>query len=244
MPAADAGAQTMIVVFWDIDGTLLTTGRGGVLALEDACVEVTGRALNLQSIKSDGLTDHQLAVKILEQAGAEPARERVGQFLRAYERQLPRRLPERRGHVLQNVREILTHMTLHRPHVHSLLLTGNTAAGARAKLTHYELQEFFDGGAFSDDTGPRAQIAVRALAHVTSVLGAEAVDVDRVFVVGDTIHDIDCARAIGAQSIAVATGVYDREALAAHGAWKTVDHLPAPHLFDELIGAAGGASSA
>lgn len=225
----------MIVLFWDIDGTLLSTARGGVFALEDACRDVTGHTLDLQAIKSDGLTDHELAVKILEQAGILPETDLVERFLRRYEAHLPTRLPLRKGWVLEGVREILTHLQAHRPDVHSMLLTGNTATGAKAKLTHCGLHGFFEGGAFSEDTGPRAGIAVRALAEVRARFSGTTIQPGQVVVVGDTPHDIDCARAIGARAIAVASGVFAARELAAHGAWAVVERLPEPPDFEALI---------
>ena len=41
----------MTVLFWDIDGTLLTTGKAGVPAWEAAVTEVTGRDFELASIR-------------------------------------------------------------------------------------------------------------------------------------------------------------------------------------------------
>jgi len=225
----------MIVLFWDIDGTLLTTARGGVFALEDACRDVTGHTLDLQTIKSDGLTDHQLAVKILEQAGVVPATDLIERFLRRYETHLPTRLPLRKGWVLEGVREILAHLRAHRPDVHSMLLTGNTAAGAQAKLTHYGIEEFFEGGAFSQDTGARAAIAERAVAEVRARFPDSTIEPDQVFVVGDTPHDIAGARAIGARTIAVASGVFTKCDLKARGAWAVFEHLPAPAAFEAII---------
>lgn len=226
----------MKVVFWDIDGTLLTTARGGVFALEDACRDVTGVALDLQGIKSDGLTDHQLAVRILEQTGARPTTELVESFLRRYEAHLPDRLPQRQGRVLDGVREILEHLAHNRPDVYSTLLTGNTRAGGQAKLSHYGLAQYFQDGAYSEDTGPRTAIAVRALAAVRAKHHGVDIDPERVFVVGDTPHDIDCARAIGVRSIAIASGVYSTAVLEAYGAWAVLDRLPAPPSFDALVG--------
>ena len=51
-------------VFWDIDGTLLVTGRAGMIAWERAFAAATGgRAL--PSVRPDGLTDHQIAAWLL-----------------------------------------------------------------------------------------------------------------------------------------------------------------------------------
>ncbi|PSN20266.1 phosphatase, partial [filamentous cyanobacterium CCP5] len=55
----------MTVLFWDIDGTLLTTGRAGIFALEDAAVEVIGHPVNLSQLKTAGLTDVEIAREIL-----------------------------------------------------------------------------------------------------------------------------------------------------------------------------------
>lgn len=227
--------RTVKIVFWDIDGTLLTTGRAGIAAWEDACHAVTGQRSDLQSLTTDGLTDHLIAVRILELACATAEPAALERMVRCYESSLPRRLPERQGRVLEGVRDILLYFRSRRPDVHSMLLTGNTAAGARAKLAQYELQEFFEGGAFSEDTGPRSSIASRALVAVRAKFPQAMIEPGHVFVVGDTPHDIDCARAIGARTIAVATGTYTVSALSAHGAWRVAERLPEPSAFEALI---------
>jgi phosphoglycolate phosphatase-like HAD superfamily hydrolase len=225
----------MIVVFWDIDGTLLTTGRAGIFAWEDACREVTGRDLHFQALKTDGLTDHQVAAAILAQAGVPADEPTLARMVAIYETRLPGRLPMRQGRVLEGVKGILEHFRATRPDIHSMLLTGNTAAGARAKLTHYGLAEFFEGGSFSSDGGPRAGIAERALAAVRARFPEAAIHPGHVFVVGDTPHDIHCARAIEARAVAVASGVYTAEQLATHDPWTVLDRLPDPVAFEALL---------
>lgn len=225
----------MVILFWDIDGTLLTTGRAGILAWEDACLEVTGRRYDFQTFKTDGLTDHQVAVRMMEHVGHPVIDVDIERMVTAYERQLPARLHLRKGRVLDGVLEGLQYLREKRPDVHSMLLTGNTEAGARAKLMHYELMPFFEGGAFSTDRGPRANIATRALRAVHDRFPEASIELDRVFVVGDTPHDIECARAIGARAIAVASGAYDRAALRAHGAWHVLDRVPSPQEFEAIL---------
>ena len=39
------------LLFWDIDGTLLTTGRAGIFAWEEAASDAAGYPVNLQSLK-------------------------------------------------------------------------------------------------------------------------------------------------------------------------------------------------
>ena len=59
----------MIVLFWDIDGTLLTTGKAGVPAWEKAVNEVVGHDFELSKFRIAGLTDYQIAVRTFEMLG-------------------------------------------------------------------------------------------------------------------------------------------------------------------------------
>jgi phosphoglycolate phosphatase-like HAD superfamily hydrolase len=221
----------MIVLFWDIDGTLLTTGKAGVPAWDAAVREVTGRDFDLASIRIAGLTDYQIAVHTFTLLGLEPEEAAVRRMVRRYEELLPDSLPLKRGTVLPNVREILEHLDS-RVDVRSYLLTGNTRGGGRAKLTHYDLVQFFPDGAFAEDAGDRSTIAARALELAKR---AGPVEDEAVFVIGDTPHDIHCANAIGARTIAVATGGYTMEELAAHRPWRVLAELPPPGEFTMLI---------
>jgi phosphoglycolate phosphatase-like HAD superfamily hydrolase len=222
----------MTVLFWDIDGTLLTTGRAGVPAWDTAVREVVGRDFQLTQFNVAGMTDYQIAAqtfKLLDVSADEAA---VRRMVTRYEDLLPSHLPLKRGRVLPNVAEILDH--LHgRDGIRSYLLTGNTRRGARAKLTHYKLFDYFADGAFAEDAGDRASIARRAIAMAAA---AGPVDPDRVFVIGDTPHDIHCANAIGARTIAVATGGgYSLDELASHNPWRVFAELPSVAEFVELI---------
>jgi phosphoglycolate phosphatase-like HAD superfamily hydrolase len=222
----------MTVLFWDIDGTLLTTGKAGAPAWEAAVRAVTGRDFRLSSIRVPGLTDFQIAVRTFELLDVEVDDDTLRRMVRMYEEGLPGALPLRQGHVMPNVREILEHLQ-HRDDVRSYLLTGNTRGGAKAKLTHYDLFKYFPDGAFAEDAGNRASIAARALELARR---SGPVVADRVFVIGDTPHDIECANAIRAKTIAVATGGYTVDELATHSPWRIFEALPPPDQFFGLIG--------
>ena len=221
----------MIVLFWDIDGTLLTTGKAGVPAWEAAVREVTGKDFQLSSIRVPGLTDYQIAVKTFELLDFNGDEQALRRMVRCYEEMLPDYLPLKQGRVLPNVREILESIR-DRTDVRSYLLTGNTRGGARAKLTHYDLFQYFPDGAFAEDTQARSTIAARALELAKR---AGPIAEERIFVIGDTPHDIECANAIEARTIAVATGGYTREELDSHHAWRIFDELPSADEFLDLI---------
>lgn len=217
----------MIALFWDIDGTLLTTARAGVFSLEAALEEVSGVRTSLQRMATAGMTDYSIAETALARVGHSTDEATVQRFLRIHGCQLAGFLHRREGEVLPGVREILQDLG-GRDDVANLLLTGNTEAGASAKLAHYGLEGFFRlGGAFSVGPGERADIARRALPFAN---GAEA------FVIGDTPADIECGNAIEAKTIAVATGSYTIAQLAEHEPWLLLERLPGPERFRELLG--------
>ena len=219
------------VLFWDIDGTLLTTARAGVYAWAEAVEEQAGHPVDLSGFQTAGLTDVEIARQLgarseLDQASTEA-------LLRNYERRLPQSLTRRTGGVLPNVRPILERLR-GRTDVYSGLLTGNTRAGAAAKLRHYGLAEFFEGGAFADGAVDRPAIARDALAQARKILGL--IEPDRVYVIGDTPHDVACGKAIGARVVAVATGGYSLEQLRATDPWWLLPSLPEPEVFLPRLG--------
>ena len=221
----------MTVLFWDIDGTLLTTGKAGVPAWEKAVREVVGHDFELSRFRVAGLTDYQIAVRTFEMLGVEANDETIRRMVQRYEELLPEWLPTKKGHVLPNVREILERLG-DRSDVRSYLLTGNTRGGARAKLTHYDLFKYFPDGAFAEDASERSAIAARALELAKQA--GPVVD-HGVFVVGDTPHDIHCANAIGARTVAVATGGYSINELESHRPWRVFAELPPADEFIQLI---------
>jgi phosphoglycolate phosphatase len=217
-----------VALFWDLDGTLLVTGRAGLFAFEEALEEVTGVSASLQELSTPGLTDAGVARLVLEHAEQRADTATIDAVLRSYERRLPDSLPRRQGQVLDGVREVLEDLD-DREDVRSFLLTGNTPVGAGAKLTHYGLDGFFPReGAFCIDHGSRVDIARRALPLAN---GAE-----HIYVIGDTPADVECGKAIGARTIAVASGWHSADELRESKPWTVVERIPDPAGFRRLIG--------
>src|SRR5687768_17371987 len=79
----------MIVLFWDIDGTLLTTGRAGMFAWEDSLRELVSSEFDLSAFRTAGMTDYQIARQTLELVGGDTSASTVERFLRRYEELLP-----------------------------------------------------------------------------------------------------------------------------------------------------------
>ena len=221
--------------FWDIDGTLLDTARAGIFAWEEAIREVLGDEPDIATMKTAGLTDAQIALKVAAAHGHDDPR-KAGDLLRSYAGHLPERLGWRQGRVLPNVRENLEALS-RRGDVVNMLLTGNVPAGAEAKLRHYGLWSFFGaGGAFSVEGHDRPSIA-RQARELAGEHGGQAPSGEQMVVIGDTPHDISCGKAIGARTLAVATGPgYDIDQLRACDPWAALAQLPAPEDLAVLLG--------
>src|SRR5258705_10974639 len=92
-PAIQRRYQTahlsMTILFWDIDGTLLTTGKAGVPAWEAAVRETTGKEFQLSTIRVPGLTDYQIAARTFELLGVPTTGDVLKRIVTRYEELLP-----------------------------------------------------------------------------------------------------------------------------------------------------------
>ncbi|CDM96918.1 putative phosphatase [Limnospira indica PCC 8005] len=204
--------QLKTVLFWDIDGTLLNTKGAGRSAMEAAIADLIGDRTDLSALNMAGLTDWDICSRILEKCNLEPTAENIEQLEKLYIKHLPEMLLRCPGYVLGGVREILENLQ-QRTDVLSLVLTGNMEAGGRAKLAHYGLDSYFPLGAFSRRSRERVEIAQRAMILAEQQLGK--LTPDRLYVIGDTPHDVRCGQAIGARAIAIASGHHGAEELRA-----------------------------
>lgn len=203
----------MHVFLFDIDGTLIRTGGAGRAAMEAALVSLFGSLEPTDGVPFSGRTDRAIARNLLALYGIENSPEHVDQFLAGYLNQLPKTLAAHRGEVLPGIAALLDQLSAHEQATVGLL-TGNTHDGARHKLTHYELYHHFQFGGYGDRYEDRNDVARAAFEEARRHLG-RPVEGDRIWVIGDSPHDVRCARSIGARAVAVATG------------WNTVEELEA-----------------
>jgi phosphoglycolate phosphatase-like HAD superfamily hydrolase len=215
-------AQKRLLLF-DIDGTLIHSGGAGVEALIRAFKERFDIDDDLHDIEIAGMTDSGIVVSILKKHKIPATTENMSAFLDSYVHFLALELPRRKGKLLPGVLELLERLKT-RPHVVLALLTGNVSRGARLKLEHYGVWHFFEFGAFADDHRERNELGRFARARAKEKHGREfaASEID---VIGDTPRDIACGRALGARTIAVATGRWSRNELAKHRPDVLIDDL-------------------
>lgn len=228
----------MKLVLFDIDGTLLSTDGAARRAFHAALLDVYGTAGPIASHAFAGKTDPQIARELLTLAGLE--RGDIDAGLAALWRNYLARLsdelraPGHRTEVMPGVEPLLRRLEASRAEVAVALLTGNIEPGASLKLGSCGLGERFDFGAFGSDDERRDRLPAIAVSRARRRTGRDFGGAD-VVVLGDTPSDVSCGRGIGCRAAAVATGPFDRAALAEAGADVVWDTLEATDLIVDWI---------
>ena len=193
----------MTVLLFDIDGTLVRTGGAGKAAIEAALVEEFQVELTGKEVPYSGRTDRAISKDLLQGHGIPATDTNINRLIANYLNRLPTALATIPGRILPGIVELLSLLQT-RTAIQVGLLTGNVRQGACYKLAHFGLWEYFKFGGFGDHHEDRDDVARAALLEVERTVGT--ILPEQVWVIGDTPLDVRCARAIGARSIAVATG--------------------------------------
>lgn len=217
---------TRTLVLFDIDGTLVLTGRAGVRGMNAAFAELYGHPDALSIVDVAGRTDRAIVGTVFETLSVPMGDTELAGLRDAYIAALRREIDvpvEHPKEVLPGVLTLLEALEA-RDDVDVGLLTGNFEGGAAVKLGHFDLWRRFQFGAFGDRHVSRRDLVPLALERAAAA-GVAPTRADQVVVIGDTPLDVDCAQAHGARSLAVATGPFERAALEAAGADLTVETL-------------------
>jgi phosphoglycolate phosphatase-like HAD superfamily hydrolase len=210
----------MHICFLDIDGTLVNTGGAGQAAFARTLAADFGIDPINQDVLFAGRSDRVIATDLFVHHGVDPTAENWARFQESYVEHLNETLPKYEGRVLPGVVALLEALA-GRGDVALGLLTGNVREAAHRKLVFYGLWDWFPFGGFGDVQVDRNLIAADALTAAQRHLEAEPGDrgsngdprPGKVLVIGDTLNDITCGRAIGARCVAVPTGHTTAETL-------------------------------
>jgi phosphoglycolate phosphatase-like HAD superfamily hydrolase len=214
------------LILWDIDGTLLYSGGVAGEAMRAAMERVYGRASAESRHSYAGKTDRQIILETFAERGHDELMGTIDDFTATYIEELTQRRDDflARCRVLDGVAAALERLST--ADVVQSVLTGNLQPIARIKLDLMGLSRFLDldAGAYGSDHHHRPELVPVAAARAERRYGRRFSGAD-IVVIGDTPNDIDCGRAAGARTIAVATGPFTTDALRAHGADAVLPNL-------------------
>jgi phosphoglycolate phosphatase-like HAD superfamily hydrolase len=223
-----------LLLLWDIDGTLIRSGGAGMRALAVALDSAFGIRGSTDSIEYSGRTDRWIMRQIFSRFGLPATEENFALYAAAYFAALPGQMRSLNACVLPGIRPILDG-AIARGTVGQGLLTGNMRQGAATKLGYHGLWDYFPFGAFADDSELRDELGPHALRRARERYGVDFPP-ESVWVIGDTPMDIACARPIGANSLAVATGIHSAAELAGHRPTALLENLGDTDAFWKIVG--------
>lgn len=214
------------LVLFDIDGTLLRTNGAGVGGFVEAGVRIFGEAFSLDGLLVGGQLDPLILNRALARLGMDEDDTNLQVFRPHYYQCLNRLFEsgERESTAMPGVHALLERLS-GLVHVDVGLLTGNLPETGELKLAAAGIEiDHFCVHAWGDEGDAREHLPTVALdrwiEHREIQRGFE-----HIVIIGDTIHDVHCAKANGCRVLAVCTGVDDRDTLEASGADWVVDDL-------------------
>lgn len=201
----------MILLLFDIDGTLISTDGAGMRAFHRAFEEVFDIRMDRKAIRPDGKTDPLILREILAHFNLSDrwcvsSQQRMFELYIDYlEDEMRETLESGRLRILPGVKDLLHNLSRESDFALGLA-TGNLEDGARMKLEKAGLGGFFHFGGFGSDSEERTELIRigirRGSRHVSPA------SVDSAFVIGDTPFDVIHGRNAGAFVVAVASGGY------------------------------------
>lgn len=194
-------------VFWDLDGTLLSTGGKGWPCM----IAASGNNPEHGPQAFSGLTDYEIMAKLVSRQPTTVSAE-IDSYLNCLEAALIQNSVTRFGEAEAALN------ALHQEKTQSFIVTGNEPRGAKIKLSAAGFGASVLGMKIygSSATRPsRIQIAKTAIFEE---------NLKRGIFIGDSPNDVQAAKHIGWPCIAVATGHHSADELESEGAEVVLDH--------------------
>ncbi|MBI3820315.1 MAG: HAD family hydrolase [Planctomycetes bacterium] len=217
------------LILWDIDGTLVFfrgVGRRAAGGAFEEVFKIQSVAERTANVHFAGATDGRILREMAAfcKIASREYEERLELLKESYLSKLQLEI-DRFAHdaVLPGAADAIALVSA-RTDCRQALLTGNYERGARIKLKPTGLDHHFKTGGFGDDHEDRRIVASVARRRSSEYHRIEVAP-ENVIVIGDTIHDVDCAVANGFRCIAVCTGHDTKESLAAAGAHAVLKDL-------------------
>ena len=213
------------LLLFDLDWTLIYTGGAGIRALDFSFEKHFRVPQAMEKVSPDGKTDPAICREMIRvHLSREPQETEIENLCQGYLDRLAYEIPGSPGYrVMPGIPELLEAL-VHRNDALMGLGTGNLQEGARIKLARADLMKYFSFGGYGSDAEERPTLLRTAVTR-GEALAKKTFRPKEVVVIGDNSRDVLAGQAIGAVTVAVASGPMKFEELA-----KTFPD----HLFHDL----------
>jgi len=179
---------------FDIDGTLISPGTTARNIFIEIVKELTNKEVTLEVHQVAGFTDPNILENMLQRAGLNENEilHTMEKFFPIYYERLENKYRSAEDKIIfGDISEFLPEL-YQVDNIFLGLVTGNMERSAMIKLSPFGLKKYFDVGAYASDNADRNELPPIAVARA-EVLWELKFDINEVFVVGDTIYDVECA---------------------------------------------------
>lgn len=214
MKGNDNGRKLLL---FDIDGTLILTRGRGRSALTAAAEAEFQKPVHMTFKDFAGSTDRLIVLAMIRKNGieVEDVESAIDRVLARYVELLKLEMGSPESvEILPGIKELLEALSQNGKFALGLL-TGNIEPGARIKLNPAGLNPYFPFGAYGSDAADRNLLPAIARERAEQ-LYRENFSAENTWIIGDTPKDIDCGKANGLRTLAVATSAWSVEELQAH----------------------------
>lgn len=213
------------LILFDLDWTLIYTGGAGVRALNHAFEKQFKIPEAMKKVSPDGKTDPAICREMIRvHLQRDPKTSEIEALCRGYLDRLAVEVPAADGYkILPGIPMLLAALEKDRDFVMGLG-TGNLEEGARIKLARADLMRFFAFGGYGSDAEERP-VVLRTGVERGSKLAGQTFSKEDVIVIGDNVRDVQAGKAIGARTIAVASGPMTLQELGETGPDKLFQDL-------------------
>ncbi len=199
----------MNLFLFDVDGTLVELSSNPLHknAFSHAFSKVYDIETSVEIINTMGMTDREIIYNVLKKNSFSDDEifSKMDKAIEEMASYFEKNIQNESIAVIKGVEETLDYM---KDKAVLGLLTGNIERIAKAKLRRAGLLHYFPVGAFGSDAFHRHELVSVALKRCES-------KPEEIYVIGDTPKDVEAAKKANVKSIAVSTGIYSLDELAA-----------------------------
>lgn len=196
------------LALFDIDGTLIESGQANKKAIIESLKRIADVDLTVEEIikRFEGMTVYRMLHDKLKEKGfsEKEIKEKIKEIGKLNLKLYKENIKHERLNVLPGVDSLLE--ILNNKGIKLGIITGNIEEVAWIKIKDQGLDKYFKVGGFGSDAIERGDCLNIAVKRAEKYFKTKF---DKIFVVGDTVWDINAAKKTGAVTIGVATGIKD-----------------------------------
>jgi len=200
------------LILFDIDGTILSTHGIPRIAMGNVLAHLYQNFNYDENYNFSGRTDWEIIEHLLTFDDRKVSMPFIRNIMDLFIEELDTQLQNGKEPLLfPGVKELIFYLSENK-NTDLGLVTGNISHGARIKLEKTGLWKYFPVGGYGDDARDRSDLPPIAISRAEKYYKRKY-EITDIWILGDSIYDISCAKDNSLCSLAVSTGLTEYETL-------------------------------